>query len=111
MRKHAYCICENKGAADQCFCFCYIDSTIPPLPKSEISSLQPYSMVVHPCLCGTWSENPKTGFLMMWLFIAVQVPGQMKVRTMKSYRCLVAVSFILARQIHVWKSDVFLTLQ
>ena len=39
--------CENKGkdqllrkrAADQCFCFCYKDSTIPLLPKSENSSL------------------------------------------------------------------------
>ena len=26
-------------AADQCLCFCYIGSTIPLLPKSEISSL------------------------------------------------------------------------
>ena len=38
-------ICENKGtdqllsncAADQCFCFCYVDSIIPLLPKSKIS--------------------------------------------------------------------------
>ena len=47
IRKPAFCICENKGAdqlhgnyaADQHLCFCYIDSTIPILPKSEISSL------------------------------------------------------------------------
>ena len=40
-------ICENKDAdqlrsnreADQRLCFCYTDSTIPLLPKSEISSL------------------------------------------------------------------------
>ena len=46
MRDLAFCICENKGtdqlhgnqAADQCLYFCYIDSTIPLLPKSEISS-------------------------------------------------------------------------
>ena len=47
MRKLAFCICKNKDAdqlwvsrtADQHLCFCYIDSTIPLLPKSEISSL------------------------------------------------------------------------
>ena len=47
MRKPAFCICKNKGvdqlcgncAADQPLCFHYIDSTIPLLPKSEISSL------------------------------------------------------------------------
>ena len=47
LRKPAFCICESKGAdllhsnpeADQRLCFRYIDSTIPQLPKSEISSL------------------------------------------------------------------------
>ena len=47
VRKPAFCICENKDAdqlrgnreADQRLCFCYTDSTIPQLPKSEISSL------------------------------------------------------------------------
>ena len=49
MRKLAFCICENKDAdqlrgnrnreADKPLCFRYIDSTILPLPKSEISSL------------------------------------------------------------------------
>ena len=44
MRKLALCICENKDAdqlreADQRLCFRYIDSTIPLLSKSEISSL------------------------------------------------------------------------
>ena len=46
-RKPAFCICENKdadqlrgyGEADQRLCFRYIDSTIPLLSKSEISSL------------------------------------------------------------------------
>ena len=46
MRKPVFCICENKGAdqlcvkhaADQGLCFCYIDSTIPLLPMSEIFS-------------------------------------------------------------------------
>ena len=47
VRKPAFCICENKDAdqlrgyreADQRLCFCYIDSTIPLLPKYKISSL------------------------------------------------------------------------
>ena len=45
-RKPAFCICENKDAdqlcsnctADQRLCFLYMDSTIPFLLKSEISS-------------------------------------------------------------------------
>ena len=71
VRKPAFCICVNKDAdhlrgdreADQHLCFRYIDSTIPLLSKSEISSLQPSSVAVQPGLCGTWSETPKTGFL------------------------------------------------
>ena len=59
MRKPAFCICENKDAdqlrgnreADQRLCFRYIDSTIPLLSKSEISSLQPSSVAVQPGLC------------------------------------------------------------
>ena len=46
MRKPAFCICENKDAdqlrgnreADQRLCFRYMDSTIPVLLISEISS-------------------------------------------------------------------------
>ena len=47
MKKQTFCICENKDAdelrgnreADQRLCFRFIDSTIPLLSKSEISSL------------------------------------------------------------------------
>ena len=47
MRKPGLCICKNKDAdklrgnreADQRLCFRYLDSTIPLLPQSEISSL------------------------------------------------------------------------
>ena len=54
MRKPDFFICENKAAdqlrgnreADQRHCFRYMDSTIPLLPKSEISSLQPSSVAV-----------------------------------------------------------------
>ena len=56
VRKPAFCICENKDAdqlrgnreADQRLCFRYTDSIIPLLPKSEISSLYPSSVVVQP---------------------------------------------------------------
>ena len=70
MRKPAFGICENKIAdqlygyptADQRLCFHYIDSTIPLLPKSEISSLQPSSVAVQPSLFQTWSESRKQVF-------------------------------------------------
>ena len=47
VRKPDFCIRENKDAdqlpgnreADQRLCFCYIDSTIPLVPKYEILSL------------------------------------------------------------------------
>ena len=71
MRKPAFCLCENKDAdqlrgnreADQRLCFRYTDSTIPLLPKSEISSLYPSSVAIQPGLCRPCSETPKTGFL------------------------------------------------
>ena len=72
VRKPAFCLCENKDAdqlrgnreADQRLCFRYTDSTIPLLPKDEISSFKPSCVIVQPGLCRTWSETPKTGFLM-----------------------------------------------
>ena len=71
MRKPFFCICENKAAdqlcgnrtADQRLCFRYIDSTIPLLSKSEISSIYPSPVAAQPGLCRTRSETPKTGFL------------------------------------------------
>ena len=64
MRKPAFCICENKDAdqlrgyreADQRHCFRYIDSTIPLLSKSEISSLKSASIDEQLGLCRTRSE-------------------------------------------------------
>ena len=78
MRKRAFRICENKDAdqlhsnctADQRLSFPYIASTIPVLPKSEISSL---SVAVQPGLCLTLSEPPKTGFLATRLTYSVIV--------------------------------------
>ena len=71
MRKPDFRICENKDAdqlrgnreADQRLCFGYIDSTMPLLSIYEISSLKPSYVIVQPGLCWTWSEIPKTGFL------------------------------------------------
>ena len=71
IRKLAFCICANKDAdklrgkreADRRLCFRYTDKTIPLLPKSEISSLLPSFVAEQPGLCGTWLEDPKTGFL------------------------------------------------
>ena len=65
MGKLTICICENKDAdqlrgnreADQRLCFRYLDSTIPLLFKSEISSFQPASVTVQPDLCRTCSET------------------------------------------------------
>ena len=65
MRKPTFCIRENKDAAqlrgnredDQRLCFRNIDSTIPLLSKSGISSLYPSSVAVQPGLCLTWSKT------------------------------------------------------
>ena len=54
-------------AVDQHLCFCYIDSTNPLLPKSEISSLYPSSVVVQQVLCQIWSETLMTAFVVMLL--------------------------------------------
>ena len=70
MRKPVFCICENKDAdrlrgnreGDQRLCFRYIDSTIPLLSNSEISSLYLSSVAVHPGLCQTGSETPEDRF-------------------------------------------------
>ena len=71
LRKPAFCICKKihtdqlhcHPTTDQHFKFHYIDSRIPLLPKSEISSLLPSSVAVQPGLCGTWSKTQKIGFL------------------------------------------------
>ena len=67
MRKPTFCICENKDAdqlrgkrADQRLCFRYIDSTIPLLSKSEISSLDPSTVAVQPG-CGP-GQKPECWF-------------------------------------------------
>ena len=56
-------MCGN-SVADQRLCLHY-KSTILLIPKSNFSSLKPSSMTVQHGLCRTWSETPKTGFLVM----------------------------------------------
>ena len=60
MRKPAFCICEKDAdwlhgqhAADQCLCFCYIDSTIPLLSNLIFRPLKTSSVVAitQTCLC------------------------------------------------------------
>ena len=70
MRQLAFCICKNKDAdhlggnreADQHLCFRYMDSTIPLFPKSKISSLQSYSVVVQPGFVWDLVGNPENWF-------------------------------------------------
>ena len=78
-----FCICENKDAdqlrgnrkADQHLCFRYIDSKIPLLSISEISSLYPSSVAVQPGLCRTGSETRTCiGFLTKLLINVVSSP-------------------------------------
>ena len=64
MRKPTFCICykdadqlRRNRIADQRLCFRYIDSTVPILYKSEISSLKPSFVAVQPSLCGNRSET------------------------------------------------------
>ena len=65
MGKQTICLGKNKGAdelrrnceADQLLCFCYMDSTIPLLSQSKISSFLPDSVAVQAGLCQTCSET------------------------------------------------------
>ena len=60
VRKPVFCICQNKGAdqmrgnrgADQCLCFLY-----------KVQSLYFLNPNFQACLCWTWTETPKTGFV------------------------------------------------
>ena len=86
MRKTDFCLCENKGAdqlpsnceADQRLCFRYLDSTIPLLPKYDLSSFLSVSVTVQLGLCRTYSEFQKTGFLALRLNYLHSVCAQIK---------------------------------
>ena len=75
MRKPVLPYVNNKGADQPAhprnlistFLVCYLDSIIPLVPISKISSLYQACVAAQASLSLTWSETPKTGFLMMWL--------------------------------------------
>ena len=63
MKKTDFCLCKNKDTYQLCTADQHLmDSTIPLLFKSEISSFWPSSVGAQAGLCQTWSETPKTGF-------------------------------------------------
>ena len=75
IRKPTTCLGENKGAdqlcrnctPDQHFCFRCMDSTIPLLLTSKISSFSPASVTIQSGLSRTWSETQTVDFLMQKL--------------------------------------------
>ena len=70
MGKSTICKGKNKGAdqlrgnreADQRLCFCYSDSSIPLLLKSEVSSFWLFSVLLQTGLCQTCSETTHCWF-------------------------------------------------
>ena len=65
MRKPTFTVCENKGAADQRLCFCYIVQSLYFLDLKFQASSHP--LWLHSLVCvGSGQETPKTGFLVMW---------------------------------------------
>ena len=74
MRKSDFYISKKSKAQISCtvtaqrLCFRYIDSTLPLLPKSKISSHNPSSVAVQHGLSRTRLETPKTDFVMPRLF-------------------------------------------
>ena len=72
MRKPFFAICQQQRRrsacacvqSDQRLCFCCLDSIIPLVSISKISSLYLASVAAQ-----TWSQTPKTGFLMTWLIL------------------------------------------
>ena len=123
IRKQTFCICGNTDAdqlrvnreADQRLCFRYIDSTIPLLPKTEISSLKQTSVTVQLDLCRTRSETRALvfssrgsyhyGFCLQVLKMYAWEPSFMKkvqtIRNMEisklwSYAILTAINIVFA---------------
>ena len=79
MRKPAFCICENKDtdplhsncAADWRLCFCYTDSTIPPLPKSGILKPLAFFCLYSPVCVGPGQQPRRPVFSQRRSYIPV----------------------------------------
>ena len=77
MRKPVLSYANNKGADQPAhprslistFVVRCLDSIIPLASISEISNLYLASVAEQAGLCLTWSETPKTGFLVAWLIL------------------------------------------
>ena len=75
MRKPVYAICEQQrrrsacasAQSDQRLCCRCLDSMTPLVAMYDISSLYLASVAAQTGLYLTWSETPKTGFLVTWL--------------------------------------------
>ena len=75
MRKPVLPYANNKGAGQPAHQHClisafvvrFLDSIIPLVSISKISRLELASEAAQPGLSVTWSETPKTGFLVTWL--------------------------------------------
>ena len=121
MRKPAFCICENKAAvqlrgyrkADQGLCFRYIESTVSLLSKSEI--FKPLAI-----FCGytagfvsdlTWSETPKTAFLVTWLIFLQVLSCRQQISKVLNRLCshtdLLISTFIVCSSASEQKESIF----
>ena len=101
MTKPAFAICQNKGADQPAhlrslistFVVHCLDSIIPLVSTSEISSLYLASLAVQAGLCLTWLQTPKTGFtwtqpspwVLLWLII---IKGNRKTVLLLELKCL-----------------------
>ena len=68
LRKPDYAICEQQRRRSIVRC---LDSIKPLVSISEIFSLYLASMAAQTGLCLTWSQIPKTGFLVTWLILCM----------------------------------------
>ena len=64
---------RSAHSADQRLCFHFLLHGIPLLPRSEISSFQPYSVSTQAGLCRTWFRNPDDQFSHVTAQINVEI--------------------------------------
>ena len=103
MRKPAFAICANQPVqSDQSLCFRCLDSVIPIFAIVEISRPELISSAEQAGLSLTWSEIPKTGFLMTRL-ISRQRTTKMLIRLeMRRIICVLIVC-IWHKQVFSWQ--------
>ena len=124
MRKPAFCICKNKDAdqrnctADQCLCFHFLASTIPLLPKSEISSLSCVSYLFSVDFCGCKMSTNIVKASVIHTFLAyslarVRCAGTWSDFTLRAslYQCSASSSLFRAAKTSPTKLDVSLVVR